>query len=39
MFSSIINELIEMKALPPIPDPAPDHFGVYITQGGNFFDD
>ena len=37
LFTGIINELIELEALPPIPEPTPEYFGVYITIG-SFFD-
>lgn len=37
LFTGIINELIKLDALPPIPEPTPEYFGVYITIG-SFFD-
>ncbi|MFC2107276.1 hypothetical protein ACFLRY_02955 [Bacteroidota bacterium] len=37
LFASIIYELIELEALPPIPEPCPDYYGVYVTIG-SFFD-
>jgi len=36
VFSSIIKELIKLNAIPSIPDPVPDYFGVYITIGSVF---
>lgn len=37
LFSSIIEELIELGTLPAIPEPVPEDIGVYVTIG-SFFD-
>ena len=36
LFTSIINELIGMEALPPIPESTSEYFGVFINIGSLF---
>jgi hypothetical protein len=36
LFSSVLERLVEDRALPRFPEPVPEHFGVYIVMGKLF---
>lgn len=36
LFSSVIERLVDEELLPPIPDPVPDHFAVFLVKGRLF---